>query len=619
MGAVIVVVAVLSTALDAGFLRGPFVRFLTSRAGRPIEIDGPLETHIWSLHPQVMAAKVTIRNPAWTPPGVAARVEKITLVFHFPHRGDYSWGIQRLEMDGASLTLIRDPKGHANWQTTDPDRGGESNLPLIRTLSMRAAQVDLDDELRHLRFRGTVSAAEVIGAPNPPPLRIAGQGELNGRTATFDVTGDSLAAASREHPYGFNFSERSSGSVLNGNGSLVHAFDFSAIDAKFEGAGEDLLDLYFLTGVTLINTGSYHLSGEVARRGSLTEFRNLAVKSGDSDVLAKVSIESSSGRPKFDADLSSQVIRTSDLGARAAGREHDPDAGKFLLSGAKLSPRALRHGDWRAHFRARRVDVGHVSLQEVSAKVTIDRGILVVDRLSAGLLGGKVNAHLRLDAKTDDPIAEVALRFTDLQLAQFGHKDAGPPPFEGSLQARANVTGRGRSIHEVAASANGPVTVVLTHGAIRASLAELTGIDFRALGLMLAKSKQETGIRCVVGSFQARDGTLEAQRLVIDTDPVLITGQGRLHLASESLDFTFRGHPKGLRLFRLRAPVLARGTLLHPAVSLEARKAVAQSAEAIALGVALTPLAAVLAFVDPGLAKNADCASLEEEAAAAAP
>ena len=607
-------VAGLSAALDAGYLRGPFIRFVSSHAGRPIEIGGLLETHLWSLHPSVIAARVMIRNPAWTAAGVTARLEKVTLVFHLPHGGDHSFGIQRLELDGARLTLMRDSKGHANWQTTDPDIGQEGGLPLIRSLSMRGAQVEIYDELRHLRFKGMVAAEDVNGAKNPPPFRIAGQGELNGRTATFDITGDPLAAARDDRPYAFHFFERSSGSVLTGNGTLLKAFDFSAMDAKFEAAGEDLLDLYFLTGVTLVNTGSYHLSGEVARRGTHTEFRKLAVKSGQSDVLAKVSIESASGRPKFDADLSSQVIRTSDLGARAAGREQDPDSAKFLLSNAILNPRAVRHGDWRANLHARRIDVGHLSLQEVSANMTIDRGILVVDRLSAGVLGGKVIAHLRLDAKTDVPNAEVDLKLTDLQLAQFGHKDAGPPPIEGSLQARANITGRGRSIHEVAASANGPVTAVLTHGAIRTSLAELTGIDFRALGLMLAKDKQETGIRCLVGSFQAHDGTLEAQRLVLDTDPVLITGEGRLHLDSESLDFTLQGHPKGVRLFRLRAPVLARGTLLHPAVSLRAGNAVAQTAEAVALGVALTPLAAVLAFVDPGLAKDADCASLREEA-----
>jgi len=272
-----------------------------------------------------------------------------------------------------------------------------------------------------------------------------------------------------------------------------------------------------------------------------------------------------------------------------------------------LSPHAVRHGDWRVRFSARRVDVRRVSLRGISARMTIDKGVIVVDPLSADVLGGKLTAHLRLDAKTDTPAADVDLKLTDVQIAQFDRKDAGPPPVEGALQARVNVTGHGRSVHEVAATANGPVTAILTHGAIRTSLAELAGLDLRALGLILAKDKQETGIRCAIAAFEAHDGTLNAQRLVVDTEPVLITGEGQLDLDSESLDFVLRAQPKSLRLFRLRAPLLVRGTLDHPAVSVRKGTITAQTAGAAALGIVLTPLAALLAFVDPGLAKNTDC------------
>jgi hypothetical protein len=69
-------------------------------------------------------------------------------------------------------------------------------------------------------------------------------------------------------------------------------------------------------------------------------------------------------------------------------------------------------------------------------------------------------------------------------------------------------------------------------------------------------------------------------------------------------------------LFRLRAPLLVRGTLLHPTAGIQARDTVVQAAAAVALGVVLTPLASVLAFVDPGLTKDADCSALLAEAKA---
>ncbi len=79
---------------------------------------------------------------------------------------------------------------------------------------------------------------------------------------------------------------------------------------------------------------------------------------------------------------------------------------------------------------------------------------------------------------------------------------------------------------------------------------------------------------------------------------------------SEAVDLTLHGRPKKMRLMRLRSPVTVGGTLAHPSIGVQARGSVGQAVAAVALGVALTPLAAILAFVDPGLAKDADCAAV---------
>jgi uncharacterized protein involved in outer membrane biogenesis len=204
---------------------------------------------------------------------------------------------------------------------------------------------------------------------------------------------------------------------------------------------------------------------------------------------------------------------------------------------------------------------------------------------------GKITAHLAFDARTDIPKASVDLRIANIRLGQFARKDPSQPPIDGLLQGRLDLAGRGRSLRDMAGKADGTVTLTLPQGAIRASLAELTGLDFRGLGLMLTKNKEDTPIRCGVARFQAHDGTLTSQTLVIDTDPVLITGSGTIQLGSEALDLEIQGHPKQLRVLRLSAPIAVRGTLRQPAVSLEKgqRK---------------------FHLIDPGHAKDADCGAL---------
>jgi uncharacterized protein involved in outer membrane biogenesis len=146
-------------------------------------------------------------------------------------------------------------------------------------------------------------------------------------------------------------------------------------------------------------------------------------------------------------------------------------------------------------------------------------------------------------------------------------------------------------MHEVASNIDGSVTALMPSGMVRESLAELTGIDLRGLGLLMAKDKKEVPVRCGVASFTAANGTLTAKNLVLDTEPVLITGEGFVKMDAETLDLVLRGYPKSARVLQLRSPITIRGTLKSPTIGIEAHDS-------------------KLVLVDPGHGKDADCGSL---------
>lgn len=589
--AVIIITAVLLATVEAGYGRSLLIRYFASRLGRPVQVNGTLQAHIFSLSPRVVAEGIVISNPPWMPAGRAVEAAKVTMTLAIPRFGHPS-GIVALALERSTLHLLRDATGKANWQLKDPSNNPvHSDSAIVRSLSIPNAHVVVADALRHLQFVGTVSAQGLSGPKTGQPLQIAGTGQLNGKAVSFKMTGDPLDTASHKNPYHFTFTERSSGSRLEGRGFLPRPFDLGIVDTAFEATGPDLKDLYFLTGVRLLDTGSYHLSGKASRRGTHTEFGNLIATTGLSDVHGTVSIDSSGARPNLQVALNSQVLHLADLGVRAAGRTSEPES-PLLLSNAALNPHVLRISEATIRFRAERMDVGRLPLHDVSVKAAINHGVLTIAPLSAQVLGGQVHARLVLDARKDIPAANVDLDFTGLELAQLPHKDPSAPPIEGLMQARIIVTGAGSSIHQVAATANGTVRAQLPHGSIRASIAEFTsGVDLRGLGLVLTHNKQQTQVRCAIADFKADAGTLITQNVVADTDPALITGEGRIHLDSEALELVIHGHPKSLRFFRLRAPLLVRGTLAHPSVNIQRSESV--------------PL-----IVDPGKAKDADCTSL---------
>lgn len=132
----------------------------------------------------------------------------------------------------------------------------------------------------------------------------------------------------------------------------------------------------------------------------------------------------------------------------------------------------------------------------------------------------------------------------------------------------------------------------------------------KGLGLLFASGNKKTEIRCGVVDFEAVHGDLKAKTFFIDTTNVLITGRGAVQLGSEDVNIAVQGDPKHLRFLRLRAPISITGTLADPTFGIKPEQLVAQVGAAVALGVLLTPIAAALAFVDPGLAKDKNCVAI---------
>ena len=580
-----------AAAVQAGFLRNTFLHLVSVRAGRSITVDGALRIELLSWTPRITAERVVIGNPHWMPPGRTAEIGSLALVFEMP-RLHHRFGVDSLSLIAASLHLVRDAEGRANWQWDDSTvPSADRKLAIVRSLAVPRAHVTLDDERRHLKFDGIASAES---PPAGAQVRIWGEGDLNGHPASFEIKSDSLASASHQRPYHFSYTERSSGSHLEGEGVLPRPFDFNAMESTFAAGGEDLQDLYYLVGLRMINTGAYRLTGKLERDGLHVNFSDLSVHSGQSDMRGSVGIDSTRPRPQLDVKLESHLLRIADIGLRAAGRA-PPDSGPpLLLSKATLRPAGFRKDDAAIVLHIDQVELTRLKLQNVAAKGALDHGVLTVQSLSGHLLGGEAQGRGKLDVNQDPALADVDLKLTGLELAQMRHKEGNttpgtPPPIEGTLRARIRVSGRGNSIHEVAATSNGSVTAVVPHGTVRDSLAELAGMDLRALGLLMSKDKHDTALRCAIAIFKDHDGTLTAQAFVADTEPVLLTGSGQIQLDTETLDLALRGEPKSLRLFHWRSPILIKGTLLHPSIDVQAHK---------------------LEIVDTGKAKDADCDAL---------
>lgn len=286
-----------------------------------------------------------------------------------------------------------------------------------------------------------------------------------------------------------------------------------------------------------------------------------------------------------------------------------------LFPDADLQVGRVRAMDADVTYHANSVVAPKLPMKEVDFHLQLHDGVLRLDPLSFVLDTGKFSGSVAIDARKNVPETTIDMGIDNVDLGQFKSASAKQPPLDGSLVGRLKIHGFGTSVHKLASTADGSISVALPQGQMNNALAELTGINvIKGLGLLLSEKQKDTQIRCGIVDFQAQQGMLDSKSVFIDTTNVLITGRGDIDLKDEKLNLTLQGDPKKIRLLRLRSPITLHGTLLHPAVGVKVDRLIAQTGIAVALGTLLTPAAAALALIDPGLAKNKDCSAVLAQA-----
>ena len=629
VGALIVAVVIFLLLFQWNWLRGPLANAIAHRLHRPVTISGNLEVHPWSWSPRATVNGLIIGNPPWNGSGPMARLPRLTVQVKI-------WPLLRgqvilplVEADAPNVDLVRDASGRANWNFSNSPHPKPLKLPPINHFIISDGQLRFRDVRRKITFSGTISSNERVVGAGRGTFRLDGKGVLNNAPFTAVVTGGPLANVDPNRPYPFDARVVAGATRLAMAGHIVHPFDFGRLSGRMQLSGPDLADLYHLTGLTLPETPPYDLAAGFARAGAVYAFERLHGRLGDSDLAGSLSVNDSTGRPFLRAQLASRRLRLVDLYAvlggapkHVAGHTLSPTqkivAAKLkaehrLLPNTHLAVGRMRAMDARVTYRAQSVDAGRAPIRVLSLKASLDHGVLNVDPVTMTLPQGEFTGVIRLDARRAVPTEVMDLRLSGARVENLFPGKTAFPPIEGGLFARAQFTSSGDSVREAAANANGAFSVVIPGGEMRKAFAELLGINGKGILLLLGKSQSETPIRCAVADFRASNGILNAQRLIIDTDPVLSTGTGWINLRDETLSLRLTGKPKKFQLLRLMAPITVKGSLQAPKFGADLGKAIGQLAVGGLLAAVVSPLALILPFVSPGLAHNADCGALEAQ------
>ena len=293
-----------------------------------------------------------------------------------------------------------------------------------------------------------------------------------------------------------------------------------------------------------------------------------------------------------------------------------------MLPNMPLQIDAVRNVDVDVTFKGAKVQAQDLPLERIDMRLMTEAGVMSLDPLQIGIAGGILRGTVIIDARGDVVKSDSDLKFADFRLERFIHPRSGEEAAAtGEIEGRVRFTGQGDSLRKALATSNGVASFVIVDGTISKMMSSLLGLDVaKALGVLISGDKKET-LRCVVSDFEIKDGLMTPRAFVIDTAGTTVNGEGVISLRDESLDMTLKGKPKKATL-SLRGPILVKGNFRDPSVGLGA-EAYARAGGSALLGVLLTPIAAIVTFIDSGKNRDANCSGLEataqQNAAAVAP
>lgn len=621
----ILAIVVFLMLFDWNWLRGPIGRWASAKYDREIALQGDLDVHLFSWTPSVVVNDLKFGGPTWAREADTADVDRIEARFRLRKLFAGQIEMPLLAITRPTVVLISTEDGRQSWdlEPDKPDTGEGMKLPLINQLIIQDGRVSLDARDRDITLEAAITAREAASANDGESgFLLTGEGSINGSPLTLRVEGGPFINIRRDRPYAFEATLAGARSRLVAEGAITRPFDLGRFTSTLSLQGQDLNDLYLLTGVTLPNTPPYRLSGALTRDDAVWTFKDFSGRVGASDLSGDIRVDAGE-RLRVEAQLASRLLDIDDLMAILGADTRTNEAGTntttvasgsgpgLLLPDATLQVDRLRTMDGTLTYRAAAVKANDLDIRRVNLGAVLQDGVLDLDPVSFTFNRGELNGTAKINATRDMPYSAIDFRLAGYPLESIIPAQGGAAPITGRALGRARLEGPGNSIHRFAAGSKGSISLVVPQGEMRAAFAELLGINASAgLLKLLGGDQSRSQLRCGVADFEVTKGIARARTFVVDTDVVLAQGSGSIDLGAETLDLKIDGESKKPRLLRLWTPIRVRGPLSEPNVGIETGSVVAQAGLTGLLAAVVAPVAALFAFVDPGLAKDANCGAL---------
>ncbi|HEY6510333.1 MAG TPA: AsmA family protein, partial [Burkholderiaceae bacterium] len=612
LGAAMLLLAVGYVALTRMFPPARLAEMLANEVqaatGRELRIDGGLSFRLLPTI-AVVADDVAFGNAAWgsrkdmaTVKHAAFEVAVVPLLRGRLH-------VLSVAVDGADVLLETDERGRPNWlfagaaqpaAAAASEPGGQAVPP----------PVNLDRlQLSDSRIAYRIGLTRVTHTVQIKSLSIVNQGEQSVLSAQFEggqqhwkldgKTGRHEALMRGQADWPFEVQLAGDGARLTANGSLDVAGTLRAsVTARLDKAAA-LAPL--VAGAAALPL-PIEASAKLQRTSSTLSADTVQLSIAGQTLSGRATVRTDRAVPQIALDIAADSIDLTRWGIGKAASTAAPAARGPFFADAPLPVVTLPPYPLHANVRIDRLlAAGLPPLSAFKAEVRLEPGRLVVDPLSMGLAGGRLQGRLELGSRSGEPLRVKLRAHADgLSLQALDALGAGGDHVRGGrAELHADLEASGHTPHGLASSASGSVLLSVSDAALLGGAAAIDrNIVVALLRALLPKQEADKAlhIECAVINLPLRSGVAQIDRsIALETDKLAVAASGELNLLAQTVALSFRPAVKkgiGLDSANLASLVMLEGPLHDPKIRID-MKGTAREAATIGAAVATAGLTLV--------------------------
>ncbi len=582
LGALIVAAVLTLLLIDWDVARGRASAFLSAAAGREVRIDHLDVEPGWTTS-RIVLRDLWIANPDWATGEDNAPFVSASEVRFVVETWPLLWGrinLPEVLLRDPTIAALKAETGEANWEfgpvaeaageVAAPEERGE--FPYIGRLDIEGGKLTYRDAARGLDLAGTVATAT---GDTRGDVELKLDGTLEDRQVTFTFAGASLLELrERTDPYPFNLSLVVGGTEVHAEGTTTEPVQLQGFDVDLRVAGPSMADVFPIFGIPLPETAPYHVEGRLQRDGAKWRFDDFSGKVDDSDLRGWMAVDYTPERPVLQAEWVSRKLDLHDLGGliglkpNAEGDENPDDGSGGLLPDTPIDLERLNAMDMDLSLKGEKVNADKLPIDKLDMRFIVTNGQVKVEPLVFYVADGRIAGVVTVDAREAPPAAAADLAVHNLDLKPFFRDSEFVDEMGGRFVGTLDLAGRGASLAEMLAAADGEVVLGMEGGSVSGLLVEAAGLDLVEALALVIEGDTPVAIRCGLLEARVTDGVARFERGIVDTSDSLLVVAGAADLGAEALDVQIEAHEKDFSLIDAAAPVRVQGPFRGPSVAI---------------------------------------------------